>query len=93
MINSTSSSDRVLRPDGPVYHTSTPPKNGVGADRFSPENSKALEAALSEQPAIRADVVARGRELAADPSYPSAEILRKVSEVILRSPDPLDQAD
>ena len=93
MINSTSSSDRVLRPDGPVHHTSTPPTTGIGADRFSPENSKALEAALTSQPAIRPEMVARGRELLADPSYPSAEILRKVSEVILRSPDPLDQAD
>ena len=93
MINSTSPSDRVLRPEGPVYHTSTPPKSGVGADRFSPENSKALQDALADQPAIRSEVVARGRELAADPSYPSPQILSKVSEVILRSPDPLDQAD
>lgn len=93
MINSTSSSDRVLRPEGPVHHTPTTAKSGIGADRFSPENSKALKAALSEQPAIRPEVVARGRELAADPSYPSATILRKVSEVILSSPDPLDQAD
>jgi len=93
MINSTSSSDRVLRPEGPVHHTSTPVKAGLGADRFSPENSKALQAALNDQPAIRPEVVARGRELAADPSYPSATILRSVSEVILRSPDPLEQAD
>ena len=93
MINSTSSSDRVIRPDGPVHHTSTPAKSGIGADHFSPENSKALQAALTSQPAIRPEMVALGRELAADPSYPSTEILRKVSEVILRSPDPLDQAD
>jgi hypothetical protein len=93
MINSTSPSDRILRPEGPVHHTPTAPKTGLGADRFSPENSKALQAALTEQPAIRPEVVARGRELAADPSYPSASILRKVSEVILHSPDPLDQAD
>jgi hypothetical protein len=93
MINSTSSSDRVLRPEGPAHHTPTTAKGGIGADRFSPENSKALEAALEKHPAVRPEVVARGRELAADPSYPSASILRKVSEVILRSPDPLDQAD
>ena len=93
MINSTSSSDRVLRPEGPVQHTPTPAQRGIGADHFSSENSKALADALAEQPAIRPEVVARGRELAADPSYPSATILRKVSEVILRSPDPLDQAD
>jgi len=93
MINSTSSSDRVLRPDGPVHHTPTATKSGFGTDRFSPENSKALQAALNDQPAIRPEVVARGRELAADPSYPSATILRKVSEVILNSPDLTEQAD
>lgn len=93
MINSTSSSDRVLRPEGPIHHTPAPATRGPGADSFSPENSKALQAALEKQPAIRPEVVARGRELAADPSYPSATILRKVSEVILRSPDPLEQAD
>jgi hypothetical protein len=31
--------------------------------------------------------VARARALAADPSYPSPEILRHVGQVILRSPD------
>jgi hypothetical protein len=93
MINSTSSSDRVLRPDGPVHHTPTPASRSAGADRFSPENSKALQAELSNQPEIRPDVVARARVLAADPSYPSAAILRKVSEVILRSPDLTEQAD
>jgi len=93
MINSTSSSDRILRPEGPVHHNPTPATRGPGADSFSPENSKALQSALESHPAIRPEVVARGRELAADPSYPSTEILKKVSEVILRSPDPLDQAD
>ena len=93
MINSTSPSDRVLRPDGLVHHTPTPATPGAGADRFSPENSKALQAALTDQPAIRPEVVARGRALAADPSYPSATILRKVSEVILHSPDLTEEAD
>jgi hypothetical protein len=93
MINSTSSSDRVLRPDGVVLHTKTPSTDGSGVDRFSPENTAALKSALARHPEIRPEVVARARELAADPSYPSAAILRRVGEVILGSPDPADQAD
>jgi hypothetical protein len=60
---------------------------GAGSDRFSAENSAALRSALASQPEIRPDVVARGRDLAADPSYPSPEILRKVGEAILKAPD------
>ncbi|MDQ5978496.1 MAG: hypothetical protein QG602_1470 [Verrucomicrobiota bacterium] len=93
MINSTSSSDRVLRPEAPVLHAKSPAPAGPGADRFSPENTAALKSALAQQPAVRPEVVARGRELAADPSYPSPEILRKVGEAILRAPDLSEQAD
>ncbi len=87
MINSTSSSDRTIRPDA---ITSTPNKlvvHGSGHDQFSAENSAALRSALASQPEIRPEVVARGRALAADASYPSAEILRHVGNKILNSPD------
>lgn len=87
MINSTSPSDRVLRPDGPVLHNNGAANRGAGSDRYSPENTAALRTALSQQPAIRPEVVARARALAADPSYPSPEILRHVGQVILKSPD------
>lgn len=93
MINSTSSSDRVLRPDGVVFHNKTPAPDGAGADRFSPENTAALKSALARQPEIRPEVVARARVLAADPAYPSPAVLRQVGEAILASPDPADQAD
>jgi len=87
MINSTSSSDRTIRPDtvSPI-----PPKTavrGAGSDQFSAENSAALRSALASQPEIRPDVVARGQALAADPSYPSREILRQVGQAILKAPD------
>ena len=93
MINSTSSSDRVLRPEGVVLHVPTPSATGPGADRFSPEQTAALKSALARQPEIRPEVVARARLLAADPAYPSTAILRQVGEAILNSPDPADQAD
>jgi hypothetical protein len=93
MINSTSSSDRVLRPDGVVHHAKTPSPQGTGADRFAPEHTAALKAALASQPEIRPEVVARGQLLAADPAYPSPAILRSVARAIVHSPDPADQAD
>lgn len=76
-----------------MLHAKTPASGGFGADRFSPENTAALKAALAQQPEIRPDVVARARALAADPSYPSPEVLRQVGETILRSPDLSEQAD
>ncbi len=93
MINSTSSSDRVLRPDGVVHHTPTPAGRGPAPDRFSPENSAALQSALQRQPAIRPEVVARARALAADPAWPTPAILREVGKIIVGSPDPADAAD
>jgi len=93
MINSTSSSDRVLRPDGVVLHAKTPAAGGPEADRFAPEHTAALRAALASQPEIRADVVARAKVLATDPAYPSTAILRQVGKAILNSSDPADQAD
>ncbi len=93
MINSTSSSDRVLRPEGVVLHTPASPDRAAKPDCFSPEQTATLRSALASQPAVRPEVVARARSLAADPNYPSPEILRKVGEVILGSPDPTEQAD
>jgi hypothetical protein len=93
MINPTSSSDRVLRPEPPVLHAKTTAASNPGADTFTPWNTEALKSALQAQPEVRPDVVARGKALAADPSYPSPEILRRVGEAILRSPDLTEQAD
>jgi hypothetical protein len=93
MINSTSSSDRILRPEGLVLQAKSPAAATIGADRFNSENTAALKAALQEQPEIRPEVVERAKLLAADPAYPSPDILRKVGEALLRSPDLSEQAD
>lgn len=93
MINSTSSSDRAARLDAVTPTNYTPPNRGPGADRFAPEHSEALKTGLARHPEIRPEVVERARALAADPSYPSTEVLRRVGEIILRSPDPSEQAD
>ena len=88
MINSTSSSDRTPRADAvQITRPKVVVRNPDSGDQFSAENSAALKVALTQQPEVRPEVVARGRALAADPSYPSPEILRKVGEVIISSPD------
>lgn len=56
-------------------------------DRISTENAAFLRAELQRQPEIRPEVVARARELAADPGYPPITTLREVARQILASPD------
>jgi hypothetical protein len=87
MIHSTSPSDRTARTDAVSLVPQKPVVRGPGADRFSAEQSATLREALAAQPEIRPEVVARGKELAADPSYPSNEILRQVGQTLLASPD------
>ena len=88
MITSTSSTDRTVRPEL-LSATGKPPSRTPGprSDQISTENAAFLRSALERQPAVRPEVVARARALAADPSYPPQEALRSVAEQILGSPD------
>ena len=88
MINSTPSSDRTSRAESvEITRPKVVIRNPDNTDQFSAENTAALRVALNRTPEVRPEVVARGRALASDPSYPSAEILRKVGEAIIKSPD------
>jgi hypothetical protein len=89
MITSTSSADRAARPENLPAVAAKSAHKAVEdrSDRISTENAEYLRAALSRQPAVRPEVVARARALAADPSYPPMEAIRKVAEQILASPD------
>ena len=69
-------------------------KRLIGRRFAESEVQKALKVVpykMMEAPNKDAWVEVRGKKVA--PQQVSTEILRKVSEVILRSPDPLDQAD
>ena len=48
----------------------------------STKNERHLEA-LRNEPAVRADEVARGQALAADPNYPSDDLLAKLAEIFV----------
>jgi hypothetical protein len=88
MISSASSPDRAGRADlvsaaGP----SAPRPYTPRPDRISTESAAFLRGALERQPAIRPEVVERGRALAADSKYPSPEVIKRVAEQIVGAPD------
>ncbi len=88
MISSTTSTDRSARPELlPASVTARPRLNRVSPDQISTESAEFLRAELKRQPAVRAEVVARGRALAADPNYPPMDTLKSVAHLILKSPD------
>jgi hypothetical protein len=91
MIESTSNSDRTAR----VGHTPTQASKAKnvapGRDKFNSAQADTLREALARTPEVRPEVVERGKQLAADPNYPSPDILSKVAEIILRSPDPTEE--
>ena len=88
MITSTTSTDRALRPDA-VPPAGQPPVRPTAprVDTMSSQSAATLRRALTDQPEIRPEVVERARALAADPSYPSKEIIQRVSQQILAAPD------
>ena len=54
------------------------------ADRFSDLGRAKLAQRLDRLADVRADVVARGRKLVANPHYPEKEIIRQVSRLLAR---------
>lgn len=88
MIHSTpSTSDPRLTAIDTTVYPSGAKAIAVGRERLSTEHSQALQAALARTPEIRPEVVARGKALAADPSYPSAAIISGLSAMMVRSED------
>jgi hypothetical protein len=90
MIDSTSSSDRAIRANAvpvEIANRVAPNSTGDQRDRLSTAAAEQLQAALSSQPEVRPEVVARGRALAADPNYPSLSVIRSVAALIVNSPD------
>lgn len=88
MISSASSPERSARPDAVALSGSAVPRfPKLRPDCISTESAAFLRTQLDRQPAIRPEAIARGRELAADPAYPSLRIMRGIARQILASPD------
>jgi hypothetical protein len=88
MIQSTSSSDRTIRPDAlPTAGQPTTRAKTQPSDQLSTENANLLASSLARTPEIRPEVVARAKSLAADPAYPSRDVMKSVAQQILAAPD------
>lgn len=89
MIHSASSSSAGIRPEAALTGAAHSPRKtdkGPG-DQIHIDKAAALRAGLQQAPEIRPEVVARAQALADDPSYPSDDIIQKVSALIVNSPD------
>jgi hypothetical protein len=90
MINSTSSNQGTSTASAVAAsqtNGAARPRPSAG-DSLSTAGAELLKAKLASEPEIRPEMVAKGRELAADPAYPSAQIVGEVARQILQSPDP-----
>ncbi len=91
MINTTSKTDSMLRSEAIVGQIPTrpaaPAPRPADTERLSASSQETLQTALSQQPEVRPEVVARGRALAVDASYPPLQIIRQLSELLTNSAD------
>lgn len=61
----------------------TPIQFQAREDSISIERSMRIESAMDRIPEVRPEVVERGRQLLADPNYPSPEITGKIASLIV----------
>lgn len=92
MIHSASSSSTPSARNGAIAPaaTTTTPASRISrgpTDQIHIDKAAALRTSLELVPEIRLEVVERARALAADPAYPSDDIIRQVSATIVNSPD------
>ncbi len=95
MINPTSNFNGYNRMDAlsgsnakPASASKQEASTPAGGERLSSSSTDALREALNNTPEVRADVVARGKALAVDPTYPPREIIERLSELMLQSREP-----
>ncbi len=89
MIHSALSSSASARNDAITVAIANPGQRLARslADQIHIDKASALRNSLQQVPEIRAEVVERARALLANPAYPSNEIIRHLSAVIINSPD------
>jgi hypothetical protein len=52
-------------------------------DNFNPAQSQQMLEALQNQPEIRPEVLARAKQLAADPNYPPSDVIANVANLFV----------
>lgn len=92
MINSTSKTDSILRPDANLTGRQAQVRPAAvrtnDADTINVSSQATLQDALSSQPEVRPEVVERAKQLMVDANYPPKEIIRRLSEMLIKSDDP-----
>ena len=91
MINNTTKTDSTLRAEIIAGQNSRPAvaaPRPTDTERLSASSQDTLQTVLSQQPEVRPEVVARGKELAADSSYPALKIILQLSGLLVNSADP-----
>jgi hypothetical protein len=95
MINYTSKTDSLVRSEallGKPLTAHAAPQRSPETDRLSSASQEVLQTALVQQPEIRPEAVQRGRELLVDANYPPKEIIRQLSELLVKSADLSEKA-
>ena len=89
MIHSASSPSPSARNDAiaAASNTTASRVQPGQTDQIFSDKAAALRSSLQLVPEIRPEVVDRARALAADSAYPSDDIIRQVSALIVNSPD------
>ena len=75
--------DSVSLPPKPAARITKPANEPTAEDAPQVAKRDKLAAALANEPEVRAEEIARGKALAADPNYPSNDILARLAEVFV----------
>ena len=76
-------SESVPVPSKPTTKPAKPAKEPSAEAAPSATKQEKLLAALDKEPDVRAQEIERGKALAADPDYPSSDLLAKLAEVFV----------
>ena len=76
-------SECVPVPSKPTAKSAKPAKEPSAEQAPSATKQEKLLAALGNEPDVRAQEIERGKALAADPDYPSGDLLAKLAEVFV----------
>jgi hypothetical protein len=89
MIQSTSSSDGTAGPNSISLglQPAAQQRAARGRDSLSTDQADQLRAALAQQPEIRPEMLARGRALADDPTYPPSSVIAGLAGMLVNSAD------
>ncbi|HEX2852281.1 MAG TPA: hypothetical protein VHO24_03505 [Opitutaceae bacterium] len=88
MIIPSSSTNRApLPPSLSPAGQPAPAPRAPRSDQLSTESGSHLKAALERQPAVRPEMLARARELAADSAHPPAVMMKQLAQYLLSTPD------